>query len=90
MLKNRESFIIREVSGDYYLLHISDNVPFEQTVKMNESAAFIVGELISGKSFIEIAESISEEADIPADEILVDIRNVVSSMPKYFEYNESE
>lgn len=90
MLKNRESFVIREVSGDYYLLHISDDVPYEQTVKMNESAAFIVGELISGKSFIEIAESISEEADIPADEILVDIRNVVSSMPKYFEYNESE
>lgn len=90
MLKNRESFIIREVSGDYYLLHISDNVPFEQTVKMNESAAFIVGELISGKTFMEIAETISKEADIPVEEILVDIKSVVNSMPEYFECSESE
>ena len=88
MLKNRESYIIREVSGDYFLLHMSDDVSYEQTVKMNESAAFIVRELISGKSFLEIASIISEEAGISKDDILSDIRSVVAAMPDYFQCEE--
>lgn len=88
MLKNRESYILREVSNNFYLIHLSDDVPYEQTVKMNESAAYIVRELIAGKSYVQIAEAISNEANIPVEEILSDIRTVVASMPDYFQCEE--
>lgn len=80
-MKINENFVLRQVVDTYVVLPIGKaTVDFNGMVTLNETGAFLWGQLEQGATRESLADALTGEYDVSRDEALADIDAFLASL----------
>ena len=73
-MKLKEGFILKKILDDYIVVPTGDNiVDFAVAVSLNESGAFLWGQLSEEKTIFELADALASEYNVSSEEVIGDV-----------------
>ena len=88
-MKINNDLRLRRIDNKNFVVAVGEkSKTFNNTVKLNDTAAEIFEQLQKGISNEEIAENLAKEYSLSLEEVLSDVKNVVSQFEKAGFFND--
>ena len=78
-MRLKAGYKVREIAGDYVVIPAAGHYQeFGAVVSLNETGAFLWGQLQDSKTFEELTEALTAEYDVEPEEVRKDIREFIA------------
>lgn len=83
-MKLKNDFTIREITGDYIVVPVGENyLDFGAVISLNETGAFLWGQLQNDCSAETLAKALADEYGIRLDEAVADTEEFIGLLKQH-------